>query len=65
MRTDGPLFRGRYKSILVSQDEYFLPVSRYIHRNPIETKVPMVQQLENYKWSSYIQPFRLWHKRTF
>ena len=26
-RTDGPLFRGRYKAILVSQDEYLLQLS--------------------------------------
>lgn len=33
--TDGPLFRGRYKSILVEDDVYLLQVSRYIHLNPI------------------------------
>ena len=37
-RTDGPLFRGRYKSILVDETAYLLQVSRYIHRNPIEVK---------------------------
>jgi putative transposase len=47
------LFRGRYKPILVSHDEYFLQVSRYIHRNPIETKRPLVERLEDYLWSSY------------
>lgn len=52
-QTDGPLFRGRYKPILVSHDEYFLQVSRYIHRNPIETKIPLVQSLDDYPWSSY------------
>lgn len=52
-RTDGPLFRGRYKPILVSHDEYFLQVSRYIHRNPIETEPPLVDRLENYVWSSF------------
>lgn len=51
--TDGPLFRGRYKPILVSQDDYFLQVSRYIHRNPIETKIPLVEHLEDFQWSSY------------
>ncbi|OED44050.1 hypothetical protein AB833_02465 [Chromatiales bacterium (ex Bugula neritina AB1)] len=34
--TDGPLFRGRYKSILVDEDAYLLQVGRYIHRNPAE-----------------------------
>jgi putative transposase len=51
--TDGPLFRGRYKAILVEQDEYLLQLSRYIHRNPIEMKTPLVEQLEDYPWSSY------------
>ena len=51
--TDGPLFRGRYKAILVSHDEYFLQVSRYIHRNPIEVKTPLVEELKDYRWSSY------------
>jgi len=51
--TDGPLFRGRYKAILVEHDAYLLTLSRYIHRNPIETKLPLVKKLEQYKWSSY------------
>ena len=52
-RTDGPLFHGRYKAVLVSQDEYLSQLSRYIHRNPIETTIPMVERLEEYPWSSY------------
>ena len=52
-RTDGPLFRGRYKAILVEKDAYLLQLSRYIHRNPIEMKQPLVEQLEDYPWSSY------------
>jgi len=47
---DGPLFRGRYKAILVESDQYFLQVSRYIHLNPVSSgicKNPM-----DYKWSS-------------
>jgi len=49
MQTDGPIFRGRFKSILVEKDEYFLNLSRYIHRNP----EPLVKKLSSYKWSSY------------
>lgn len=52
-RTDGTLFRGRYKSILVDEDAYLLQLSRYIHRNPVETKKPLVSQLVDYPWSSY------------
>ena len=35
-KTDGSLFRGRYKAILVDADNYLLQLSRYIHRNPID-----------------------------
>ena len=52
-RTDGPLFRGRYKAILVDEDHYLLQLSRYIHRNPIEAKPPLVHSLDTYAWSSY------------
>ena len=51
--TDGPIFRGRYKAILIDHDAYLLQLSRYIHRNPIETKEPLVERLEDYAWSSY------------
>ena len=50
-KSDGALFRGRYKSILVDADAYWLQLSRYIHRNPLEAK--MVKRLERYQWSSY------------
>ncbi|WP_231760000.1 helix-turn-helix domain-containing protein [Microbulbifer elongatus] len=50
---DGPLFRGRYKAILVEADQYHLSLTRYIHRNPIETRRPLADQLEEYPWSSY------------
>ena len=50
-QTDGPLFRGRYKSILVEDDNYLLSVSRYIHLNPIEAK--LASKAEHYQWSSY------------
>ena len=50
-RTDGSLFRGRYKAILVQSDEYLLHLSKYIHLNPLEAK--MVEHLNKYPWSSY------------
>jgi REP element-mobilizing transposase RayT len=52
-KTDGPLFRGRYKAILVDSDAYLLSLSRYIHRNPIEAQKPLTKQLAQYPWSSY------------
>lgn len=51
--TDGPLFRGRYKALVVDADAYLVQVGRYIHRNPIETRKPLVSLLEEYAWSSY------------
>jgi putative transposase len=55
-KIDGPLFRGRYKAILVEEDEYLLELSKYIHKNPIQTKNPknrLVNNLKDYQWSSY------------
>ncbi len=52
-KSDGSLFRGRYKSILVEADSYGLYLSRYIHRNPVEIKKPLVKVLSDYQWSSY------------
>ncbi len=49
--TDGPLFRGRYKAILVDSDAYLLHLSKYIHLNPLAAK--MVNDLVDYPWSSY------------
>ena len=54
---DGPLFRGRYKAILVDADEYLTAVLRYIHLNPVEAR--LVRRPQEYKWSShrfYIRP---------
>lgn len=48
---DGPLFRGRYKAILIDADNYLLQVSRYIHRNPVAAG--LVEQADQYRWSSY------------
>ena len=48
---DGQLFRGRYKSILVSGDIYLLQLLRYIHRNPL--KSGLVDNLKDYTWSSH------------
>jgi len=52
--TDGPLFRGRYKAILVDEDAYLLEVGRYIHRNPLEVKGASSNVLKQFKRSSYL-----------
>lgn len=50
-RQDGPLFRGRYKAVLVEADAYWTHLSRYVHRNPLQAKI--ARTLSNYPWSSY------------
>ncbi len=56
----GHVFQGRFKSLLVEEDEYLLPLSRYIHLNPIRTrqfKDVAIQSksdyLKKYPWSTY------------
>jgi REP element-mobilizing transposase RayT len=48
---DGPLFRGRYHSILVTTDAYLTWATRYIHRNPLD--LASVAAPADYRWSSY------------
>jgi len=47
----GALIGSRYKSVPVEVDEYFIPLQRYIHQNPI--KDGLVKKLEDYPFSSY------------
>src|SRR3990167_3519219 len=51
-KTDGPLFKGRYKAQIIDEDCYLLIVSRYIHLNPV--KAALVKNPGDYKWSSYL-----------
>jgi len=51
-RCDGQLFRGRYKAILVEEDNYLLELVRYIHRNPL--RAGMVKDIDQYVWSSHL-----------
>jgi len=39
---DGHVFQGRYGAELIETDQYFLEVSRYIHRNPLEAKMVLM-----------------------
>jgi putative transposase len=48
---DGPLFRGRYKALLIEADTYLLQLVRYLHRNPLGAG--LVKNLEDYPWSSH------------
>jgi len=62
----GVLFEGRFKSILIENDEYLMHLSRYIHLNCIDLIDPKWKEngikkwgnanefLGSYKWSSYL-----------
>ena len=47
---DGPLFRGRFRSIAIEDDAHLVQVSRYIHLNPVEAR--LVERVEDWAWSS-------------
>jgi len=47
----GTLWEGRYKSALISRDEYLMMCSRYIELNPV--RAGMVRHPGEYRWSSY------------
>ena len=53
----GPIFQGRFKSILVDADNYALVLSAYIHLNPLRAGI--VRQIEDYPWSSYLDYLNL------
>lgn len=47
----GTLWEGRFKSAVVSRDEYLIMCSRYIELNPVRAR--MVRHPRDYRWSSY------------
>jgi hypothetical protein len=47
----GHLFQGRYEGIIIDKDSYLIPLSRYVHLNPVRAKI--VERPEQYRWSSY------------
>ncbi len=47
----GVLFQGRFQSIHVTETDYLIHLSRYIHLNPV--KANLVQQPEEWEFSSY------------
>ena len=50
-KKDGPLFRGRYRAILIQEDEYLTHLIRYIHLNPIQAN--LVADLTKYPHTSH------------
>ena len=56
----GHVLQGRYRAKLVEDDEYLLPLSRYVHLNPVRTAAARklgdnerLRALADYRWSSY------------
>jgi REP element-mobilizing transposase RayT len=56
----GHVLGGRYKSPVIENDEYLLAATRYVHLNPVKTRIQMqrtvkmqIAFLEGYAWSSY------------
>ena len=61
----GPLFQGKFKAVLLEDDAHFAHLPHYIHCNPIEILMPMLdaqhrevsvaailREVGNYRWSS-------------
>ena len=47
----GHFWQDRYKSIIISNDEYLLACGSYVELNPVRAK--MVEDPKDYRWSSY------------
>lgn len=47
----GHVFQGRFTSVMVRSDEYFIHVSKYIHLNPVKANI--VEDAIQYNWSSF------------
>ena len=48
----GHLFQGRFKSILVDENNYLSELVRYVHLNPVRAGI--VLSPENYPWSGHL-----------
>ena len=44
----GSLFQGPYKAVLITEDNYLLHLSRYIHLNPSEYKDRLASEYSSY-----------------
>ncbi len=50
-RKVGHVFQGRYKAIICERDEYLLELTRYIHLNPVRSRI--VKGPEQYQYSGH------------
>lgn len=49
----GHLFQGRYQAILVEPGMHFARVVNYVHLNPVRAGIVPIEQLGQFRWSSY------------
>ena len=49
----GKLFQGRYKSLIVEEGGYLGALLHYTHLNPVRAGMVDVEELRDYRWSSY------------
>ncbi len=52
----GPLYQGPYKAVLIMDEPYYLHITRYIHRNPLDlpsARARPLQYMREYPYSSY------------
>jgi hypothetical protein len=50
--SDGHVFKGRFKAILVEKESHLLELSRYVVLNPVRAGI--AARPEQYQWSSYL-----------
>ena len=49
----GHVFEGRYKSLIVTEDQPLMGLVDYIHLNPVRAKMKRIENLEEHQLSSY------------
>ncbi len=53
-RRAGPVFQGRFKSVLVEDEAYFCELVRYIHLNPVRGGLVVnIDALDRFPWSGH------------
>ncbi len=50
----GHLFQNRFKNTLVEEEPYLLELVRYVHLNPVRSRLPVtLESLDNYPWTGH------------
>jgi putative transposase len=50
----GPLFQNRYKSLVCEEETYFLELVRYLHLNPLRSKIIKdISELDGYRYTGH------------